>query len=128
MIYLCHAGRQPNTEEIKDMREDDIPMNNYIWDRHHLKQLHWNGKDNEYCVHGHTPVEYFYYYGNPEFDPPASRFEMYRYCDGHKIDIDLGTFDTHRACLLNLDTFEPIYFKDRTLSKEEWEAIDNGIK
>ena len=128
IIYLCHAGRQPGTEEIKDMREGDIPMNNYIWDRHHLRQLHWNGKDNEYCVHGHTPVEYFYYYGNPEFDPPASRFEMYKYCDGHKIDIDLGAFDTHHACLLNLDTFEPIYFKDRTLSEEEWEVIDNGVE
>ena len=129
IIYLCHAGRQPDTEEIENTHESDIiPTNNYIWDRYHLMQPHWTGKDNEYCVHGHTPIEYMYYYSNPKFDPPSSKFEMYRYCDNHKINIDLGSFDTHYACLLNLDTFEPIYFKDRTLSKEEWEIINNEVE
>ena len=123
IIYLCHAGRQPNTEEIKDMRTGDIPMNNYIWDRSHIRQLHWNGKNNEYCVHGHTPVKYMYHYMNLECDPPASNFEIYKYCDNHKINIDLGSFRTHHTCLLNLDTFEPIYFKDTTLTEREWEEI-----
>jgi hypothetical protein len=56
----------------------------------------------------------YYYYNEDNF--PKSKFEIFKYCDGHKIDIDLGTFITHTACLFNLDTFEPIYFKDRTIS------------
>ena len=62
LIYLCHAGRQPDTKEIQDMRRGDIPMNNYIWDRRHIFDKTWRGKNNEYCVHGHTPVETMYYY------------------------------------------------------------------
>ena len=113
IIYLCHAGRHPSTIEIPDIQRGDIPMNNYIWDRTHIGKLHWDGKDNEYCVHGHTPVEYMHYYLNQKEDLPTTRFKIYKYCDGHKINIDLGSFRTHRACLLNLDTFEPIYFEDK---------------
>ena len=43
---------------------------------------------------------------------PTPDNEICRYCGGHKINIDLGSFKTHRACLLNLDTFEPIYFDE----------------
>lgn len=112
IIYLCHAGRQPDTAEIPDMHTGSIPMNNYIWDRRHISDSSWRGKDNEYCVHGHTPVEYIHHYLNDWENPPTSRFEIYKYCNSHKIDIDLGSFNTHCACLFNLDTFEPIYFKD----------------
>lgn len=125
IIYLCHAGRQPDTVEIPDMRQGDVPMNNYIWDRHHLYEQEWRGETNEFCVHGHTPVEYMNYYS---YEIPESRFEMHRYCGGHKINIDLGAFDTHTACLLNLDTFEPIYFKDRTLTDEDWEEVEHGVE
>ena len=59
IIYLCHAGRQPDTKEIHDMREGDIPMNNYIWDRRHIFDKTWRGKNNEYCIHGHSPVQLF---------------------------------------------------------------------
>lgn len=122
IIYLCHAGRQPDTEEIKDMYMGDIPMNNYIWDRNHIKEQHWRGKDNEYCVHGHTPVEYMkYYLKSYSTDLPKSKYKMYKYCNNHKINIDLGSFDTHCTCLLNLDTFEPIYFKDKTIFEKEQE-------
>jgi len=113
IIYLCHAGRQPDTAEIPDMHMGSIPMNNYIWDRSHISDLLWRGKDNEYCIHGHTPVGYIYHFLNDLEKPPPSQFEIYKYCEGHKIDIDLGSFYTNRACLLNLDTFEPIYFKEK---------------
>lgn len=116
VIYLCHAGRQPDTVEIQDMEMGDVPMNNYLWDRFHLAETRWRGKDNEYCVHGHTPVESMFYHlmniKMEDINMPESRFLIFRYCEGHKINIDLGSYDTHRACLLNLDTFEPIYFKD----------------
>ena len=128
LIYLCHAGRQPDTKEIHDMREGDIPMNNYIWDRRHIFDKTWRGKNNEYCVHGHTPVETMYYYVNLKINPPISQFKMYKYCEGHKINIDMGSFFNHYTCLLNLDTFEPIYFKDRTLTDKEWHKIYNGVK
>ena len=113
IIYLCHAGRQPDTKEILNMRKGDIPINNYIWDRNHIYEKHWRGKDNEYCIHGHTPIEYMHDFINPKCPSPTSRFEIFKYCDGHKINIDLGSFNTHTACLLNLDTFEPIYFRDK---------------
>lgn len=114
IIYLSHAGRQPDTAEIPDTGFGSIPLNNYLWDRSHLAETKWRGKENEYCVHGHTPIAYMYYYmmENDNIEIPKSRFEIFRYCEGHKINIDLGSFDTHRACLLDLDTFEPIYFKD----------------
>jgi serine/threonine protein phosphatase 1 len=120
IIYLCHAGRQPDTEEIADMGFGDVPMNNYIWDRTHLTDTKWRGKSNEYCVHGHTPIEYMFYYtmDTNEIEIPQSRFEIFKYCEDHKINIDLGSFNTHRACLLNLDTFEPIYFEDNTYKRK----------
>lgn len=127
IIYLCHAGRNPDTEEIQDTKEGMIPTNNYIWDRNHIYDSKWFGKDNEYCVHGHTPVKYLYYYLNQKEEFPNNRFEIFKYCEGHKIDIDLSSFDTHRACLLNLDTFEPIYFKDRTISEEEQNNVNNRV-
>ena len=33
-----------------------------------------------------------------------------KYCNGHKIDIDLGSFATGRSALLDLDTLEVKYF------------------
>lgn len=125
IIYLCHAGRTPKTIEIEDMHLGDIPMDNYIWDRYHIMQPHWCGKSIEYCVHGHTPVGSIYYYINPEERSPETSAQIYKYCDGHKIDIDLGSCASHHACLLDLDTFKPIYFKDRTFT--EWEEVYHGV-
>jgi serine/threonine protein kinase len=68
--------------------------------------------NNEYCVHGHTPVMYMKEIVRFMNFEPVVDGEIYKYCGGHKINIDLGSFKTHRACLLNLDTFEPIYFKE----------------
>ena len=110
ILYLTHAGRQPDTAENPDMGEGNIAMNNYIWDRYHLNEKTWRGKENEYCVHGHTPICYMRYF-NPQ-KIPQNNFKIFKYCEDHKINIDLGVFLTHIACLLNLDTWEEIYFKD----------------
>ena len=107
ILYLCHAGRQPDTTEFS---------NNYIWDRHHISDKNWRGKNNEYCIHGHTPVCYMKYYINQNEKIPENYFKIFKYCGGHKINIDLGTFNTHTACLLNLDTWEEIYFKDNGIN------------
>ena len=58
---------------------------------------------------------YEYEYKNP--------FEIVRYCEDHKINIDLGSFITHTACLLNLDTWEVTYFRDKTLNESDWKRI-----
>ena len=113
-IYLTHAGRQPHTQEIKDMHQGAVPMNNYIWDRDHLYDYEWKGNENEYSVHGHTPVVFLYedfrrLSGPVTFDKIT---QIAIYCDGHKIDIDLGSFSTNTTCLLDLDTLKPIYFQD----------------
>lgn len=115
VIYLCHAGRQPQTAE-RLVPDHHLFLNNYIWDRKHIYQLGWNGKDNEYCVHGHTPIYSLqYYFFSAGIPAPENKFEIFKYCEGHKIDIDLCSYDTHKACLFNLDTFEPIYFTDRSI-------------
>lgn len=114
VIYLCHAGRQPDTKEIQDMKIGDVPINNYIWDRCHIMDTHWRGKDNEYCIHGHTPIIAMPYYltNRNSSDFPKSNYKILKYCDGHKINIDLGSFVTNTTCLFDLNNFEVIYFKE----------------
>jgi len=53
-------------------------------------------------VHGHTPVQYVMQDEKYE--------EILKYCNNHKIDIDMGTYVSNITVLLDLDTFEPIYF------------------
>lgn len=114
IIYLCHAGRQFDTSEVINLDHSIVPMNNYLWDREHLIEKKWRGDANEYCIHGHTPVQLLQssYLWPPEA-PPFIDTEPHAisYCEGHKIDIDMGTFISHKTCLINLDTFEKIYFK-----------------
>ena len=43
----------------------------------------------------------------------VDNIEIVTYCDGHKIDIDLGCFATKKIALLDLDTLEPIYFEEK---------------
>lgn len=123
LIYLCHAGRQPETREIDDIYygKGTIACNNFIWDRHHLNDKIWTGREDEYCVHGHTPVIYMEDCLYTQ-DLPEDVTKIFRYCGSHKIDIDLGSFETHIACLLDLDTFEPIYFTDPDYktTKPDW--------
>lgn len=81
-----------------------------LWDRYHLTDPWPEGFDNVYIVHGHTPVQHLWRKG--VYTTTKGIEDVVRYCDGHKIDIDLGCYATHKTCLLDLDTFEPIYFYD----------------
>ena len=36
--------------------------------------------------------------------------EIIKYCQGHKINIDLGTPTSCKVALFNLETLEPVYF------------------
>lgn len=118
-IWLCHAGKNANGQNVTERQRNRLNINSFIWDRDHIYCKEWDGRDNEYCVHGHTPVQYLHYFLPGMVDWPETRFEIFKYCEGHKIDIDLGSMDTYTTCLLDLDTLEPIYFKDRTQPIED---------
>lgn len=121
IIYLCHAGRQFDTNENINYTHNIIPMNNYLWDRDHLIEKKWRGEANEYCVHGHTPVQALRsnFLWPPIFDEEFNKNPTaITYCEGHKIDIDLGTYESKKTCLINLDTFFTVYFTDRISKKE----------
>ena len=65
---------------------------------------------NTYVIHGHTPVQFLL-----TKEEVTNKENIYQplvkeYADGHKIDIDLGTPTSNRACLLNIENFEKIYF------------------
>lgn len=107
-IHLSHAGFTPDSFEDRWGRD-------YLWDRDHICNR-WQYFDdapheNEYVVHGHTPVQYLYHYrANGDLSTiNKDKPDIFRYCDGHKFDIDLGTIESKRIGLLDLDTFESIY-------------------
>lgn len=120
-IILEHAGYTP--WEPSHRRHDPL------WDRDHFDDPYNQKGANTYIIHGHTPVQYLqFYYGY--VDQPKITIEdlerkhtwmneepikdwkptILRYCNGHKIDIDMCTITSNRVALLNLDTFEEIYF------------------
>jgi hypothetical protein len=107
-VFLTHAGTDLNyTKEHLEMIRGQAP---YLWDRKHFFAKHPQDMKNVYQVHGHTPVqilreEYRFY-------EPKTRVitEVFQYCDGHKFDIDMCSFASGRTVLIDLDTFEVIYF------------------
>ena len=138
-VILEHAGYTPF----------DTPHRSHdpLWDREHFYD-DWDGgfydddgdalrPETTYLVHGHTPVQYLeFHYGYK--DQPQKTKEMIeygiqwnsyydcgwtpeviRYCDGHKFDIDMCTVVSERIALLDLDTFETIYFDN----KEKQEGV-----
>lgn len=123
VIALTHAGFDPWEEPI---------LRDYIWDRSHIyNRWSYDSEDKtevdesdtiNYIIHGHTPFEYIYGEGynviskTQFYDDQTCKEEpihAVRYCDGKKIDIDCGAFFTGKTLLLDLDTFEEIYFKTK---------------
>lgn len=135
-VILEHAGYSPFACQHRS--------HDPLWDRHHFYD-DWNenfyDEDDElkpettYLVHGHTPVQYlefdYGYKGQPQKTKEMIEYgmqwnksgncdwvpEIIRYCDGHKIDLDLCTIVSNRIALLDLDTFEVIYFDDKKEQK-----------
>ena len=122
-VILEHAGHTPT----------DMPHRSHdpYWDREHFYDK-WDEHNfkNTYLIHGHTPVQYLRFEYGYDGQPKATKEdlrckglwreglykyawykpEVIRYCDGHKFDIDLCTIVSDRIALLDLDTFEEIYF------------------
>lgn len=107
-VFLCHAGADGNT--IWNKTSDDKIL---YWDRKHIATEHWDEMNypNTYIIHGHTPVPTMGYY-NKEYQKKPIMYSVQTYCDGHKINIDLATPATNKIALINIETFEIIYFKD----------------
>lgn len=131
-VILEHAGDSPFIYK---------ESHDYLWDRSHFHNG-WEGTvtilNNEgealdlkttYLVHGHTPVQYLKFeYGYKTMEPITREERLHkhdwwkakentnpkviRYCKGHKFDIDLCTVVSKKAVLLDLDTFEEIYFEE----------------
>jgi hypothetical protein len=127
-VIIEHAGYTPF----------DIPHRSHdpLWDREHFHDKWVSGSGaseitrDTYLIHGHTPVQYlkFMYGYNGEqpltkeeikqkqewLHPKKETFDwkptILRYCDNHKFDLDMCTIASDRIALLNLDTFEEIYF------------------
>lgn len=99
-VFLCHAGCSIWKNE------EFIPNNqNLIWDRLHYFD-NSNLLGNDIVVHGHTPASILAEEIQVEYNPK----EALCYADGKKYCIDSGTVWTDNIILLNLDTFESIYF------------------
>ena len=68
----------------------------------------YNRNTKKWDVEFNNGKKYSYNYLNVE---KLKEPQIVKYCDCHKIDIDLGTSLTNMSVLLDLDTFEPIYIK-----------------
>ena len=105
IIHLTHAGYTLHEDDKMPWNED------LLWDREHIADTKWpEFKENEFIVHGHTPIISSYWKSlNIEVDKTNPK--IIRYCNNHKICIDLGAFFTNTTVILDLDTLSPIYIK-----------------
>ena len=101
-ILLSHAGYTPTLEPTgKDITD-------YLWDREHIWSDWWPPEDEykeTYIVHGHTPVDYLrkkLQVVRHQFIQ-ESRIDLITYCYGHKIDLDVASFDSGCVILFDLD-------------------------
>lgn len=101
-VILCHSGYDINQDEPE---EDD-----YIWDRTHFNEPWKESLPDSIMVHGHTPVTEMKHFTINSPKEEGFKLKPYWYCDGHKVNIDMGSFFTDAACLLDLDTWEEHMF------------------
>lgn len=96
-LFLTHAGYTPPFNPECD---------DTLWNRNHLRD-DYNGFY-QIIIHGHTPVPYQLGYKSDKAWKMAAEEGPLWYCNNHKCNLDMGTFFTNIAYLLDLDTFETI--------------------
>ena len=101
-IFLCHAGCNLWADEPEVIPDD----HDLIWDRVHYISTKSDLMSDTIVVHGHTWVNYI----KEDLNMKNTENEFLFYTNNKKICIDLGTFHTSKAGILNLDTFEAVYF------------------
>lgn len=110
-VFLSHAGCHPT--QLHELHRDET-LFKLIWDRKHIAKevFHYVGNNELYIIHGHTPVQTLRFYTRElkNYD----KAEIVRYCEGHKIDLDICTPETNKVALFDLSTFEVIYLVDDT--------------
>lgn len=105
-VILCHAG---TALDYTDKELLSFGKQNYLlWDRKHYFKPWPEGYDNFYIVHGHTPVmnmcketkiSLYGHYNNKRKLAPS----IINYSNGHKFNLDLGSFSTGTVALFDLD-------------------------
>ena len=150
-IYLSHSGYEPfimDKDWIMPFEKRSTTQMRYIWDRDHI-HMGWKKQniskfphfdfDNSYVIHGHTPVvsrDMLEKYmddnnipiskeGYLQLNDFKKEPKIFQYAEGHKINLDLGSFVTGVAALFNLDTFETQYFYDESKNKSWVKEIEN---
>lgn len=99
-FQLTHAGYTPC--EAWNKLEDHEKKYRLLWSRTHFFD-DWP-ICNDIIVHGHTPIQYMIGKGVLEtYDNGSVKLE---YNQGHKICIDMGTYNSNAAILFNLDTLK----------------------
>lgn len=101
IIYLSHSGCSS-----KSLQEDGFQNKflMFIENRIHIDESHWQGKQNAFMVHGHTPIQCM-------TAVQDKVFPLF-YCDNHKIDLDICTYVTKYAILFDLDELYPHYVEE----------------
>lgn len=101
-ILLSHAGFTPTLEPAEDKVE------HYWWDRDHIWKEWWPSKEEykeTYIIHGHTPIQLM----SQTLQTICHPFTQHgmigpiTYCRGHKICLDVASFDTGCVVLFDLD-------------------------
>ena len=110
-VFLSHAGTDLNYTEQELIQMGRGHKDPYIWDRKHFYSKHPNDMQNVYQVHGHTPV-LSKYFPNPVWSDEKVN-KVVKYNNGHKFNIDMATYAMKEIALIDLDTFNAIYFKER---------------
>lgn len=103
IIAMSHAGYTPN--DYSQPSSFDL-----LWDREHFYDP-WdeNNYKNTIIIHGHTPINFMWEF--LDVKPRNRHFaETFWYCNNHKICIDMGSYASNIAILLNLDTFDEEIF------------------
>ncbi len=104
-ILLSHAGFTPTLEPSEDKVE------HYYWDRDHILNDWWPEEDEykeAYIVHGHTPIQSLRRRLHSTYQPFTQHGMIgpITYCHGHKVCLDVASFDTGYAVLFDLDEME----------------------
>ena len=90
-----------------------------------LKELASKEYKETYVIHGHTPVQSLIFKAGfqrvkPELDDEGS-YDPLIYADGHKIDIDVGSFFSGKAVLFDLDELKvAARFYDEEQKRRVW--------
>lgn len=139
-FYLSHAGFNPWVSDEAWKSINGNKDNRYLWDRSHVnysvfidKQSIWDDEKyiNSYVIHGHTPLYtscFEKYLRDCKNNTELMNVKIPHYDGGHKINLDLGSFATGRAVMLDLTSMEERYFYDATYDDNACKSNTEEIK